>query len=156
MKVTKDQIKVLHAVLPKEVIADKEQKKTFVYSFTNDPQRTSTTKLTFKEANDALVSLGAKAHDRPFVRLTEWQRFDYKKPSHMNILSLLRQLGWTVKSQTSARLFADMVRFGNWLEKGKAPVNKPLSKMHAIEISKTIIALEYMVAGKEKKNNNQK
>lgn len=148
MQVTKDQIKVLHAVLPKSVVQDKDAKATFVFSFTNDPERTSTTKFTFDEANEALVSLGAKAHIRPFKRLTEWQRFDYKKPSHMNILSLLQQLGWTVKSQTSARLFADMYRFGEWLEKGKAPVKKPLSKMNAIEVSKTITALENMVATK--------
>lgn len=150
MQITKDQIKVLHAVLPREVIADPEQKKAFVYSITNDPERTSTKQLTFSEANDALVSLGATPFKRPFVRLDKWQKFNYKKKSHMNILSLLMQMEWHYKSDVSNRYFADMVRFGNWLQT-KAPIKKPLNEMTTNEVSTTIVVLEKMVDQYNKK-----
>jgi hypothetical protein len=144
MQVTKDQIKRIHVHLHKDVINEPEAKKAFVYSFTSDPERTSTKHLTFEEANQALISLGAKPFKRPFVRLDNWQKFDYKKKSHMNILSLLKQMDWQYKSDVSNRYFADMVRFGNWLQT-KAPIKKPLNEMNANEVSITIVVLEKMV-----------
>lgn len=150
MRITKDQIKVLHALLPKSILQDKEAKQAFVHQFSKDVNRISTTALTFEEANTALQSLGGKPFKRPFNRIDKWQKFDYKKKSHLNILSLLIQLDWKWKSELSNRYFADMVRFSKWLQT-KAPVKKPLNDMDAQEISKTIVALENMAAGKEKK-----
>ncbi|WP_438710835.1 hypothetical protein ACSTS3_19550 [Aquimarina muelleri] len=144
MQVTKDQIKVLHAVLPIEVITDKEAKQEFIYSFTNDSKRTSTKQLSFEEANQALISLGAKPFKRSFVRPDKWQIFNSEKKSHMNILSILKQMEWQYKSDVSNRYFADMVRFGNWLQT-KAPIKKPLNEMNANEVSITIVVLEKMV-----------
>lgn len=155
MQATTGQIKALHAVLPKDVVKDPELKAQFVYSVTNDATRTSTKSLTFDEANDALVSMGANPHKKPFVRLTRWHKFDYKKDSHMYILSLLQQMDWKVKSQTSNRYFADMNRFADWLQSKKSPVNKSLLDMNAVEVSTIISALENMVKHHTKKTLQQ-
>lgn len=151
MEATKEQIKRIHVHLHKDVIKNTEAKKAFVYLFTKDKKRTSTKQLTFKQANDALVSLGAKPFTRAFKRLDRWQKFDYKKKSHMNVLSLLMQLQWTFYSETSKRYFADTQALGTWLQ-GKAPVNKSLLDMSPNEVSKTIVALENMVNDKTQKN----
>ena len=68
----------------------------------------------------------------------------------MNILSLLMQMEWHYKSDVSNRYFADMVRFGNWLQT-KAPIKKPLNEMTTNEVSTTIVVLEKMVDQYNKK-----
>lgn len=70
-----------------------------------------------------------------------WGMFDSKKLSHRQILSLVRQLQWTVPNERWGEV-ADMSgRFANWL-KTKSPVKKPLMDMSDAEVSKIIVALE--------------
>ncbi|CAG2532957.1 hypothetical protein MAR621_03151 [Maribacter dokdonensis] len=81
-----------------------------------------------------------------------WGRFNSSNSKHMYILSLLRQMEWTVINEHSGRSYADLERLGKWLQSDKAPVQKPLMKMDTpkqadpSELSRTISALENMVS----------
>jgi len=74
-----------------------------------------------------------------------WGRFDMSNGPHKYILSLLRQLGWDTINHTTGRSYADIERFGNWLQSDKSPVQKPLKKMDKDETSRIITALESMI-----------
>lgn len=80
-----------------------------------------------------------------------WGMFDASNGKHKYILSLLRQLGWETIDHQTGRSYADIERFGEWLQSEKAPVRKPLKSMDKpkptdpSETSITISALENMV-----------
>ncbi len=76
---------------------------------------------------------------------TNWAFFDKKNKAHMNILSQLRQLGWT-KPHDKYGEVADLERLSNWLKSDKSPVNQRLRDMNKQEVSKIICALEEMTA----------
>ncbi|MFK7060927.1 hypothetical protein V3Q90_12465 [Flavobacterium oreochromis] len=73
-----------------------------------------------------------------------WAYYDKNNPQHRYILSLLIQLGWSVKSEKHGEI-ADLNRFSNWLKSHRSPVKKPLKSMSATETSKIISALESMI-----------
>lgn len=127
----------------KQIIAiltrnDKEFKRELVIDQTKDPMKCSTSDLTFVQANDIILKLGGT----PVVN--QWTRFNKNKRSHLNILSLLMQLGWQFYNEQHGRYYADMSKLAHWLQT-KAPVKKPLNEMYHNEISKTIVALESML-----------
>lgn len=152
MQVTKLQLRALHASLPKEIKENPDNKAAFIFSFTSDPNRTSSKNLTFSEANAILRNLGRKAFNKPYEPTNSFAKFDAKESSHRKILSLLHEIGWLSPRNPK---FADLERFGIWLKDGKAPVNKPLLKQSKAEISKTIFALETMAKNYHKKHLTQ-
>jgi len=80
-----------------------------------------------------------------------WGMFYASDSKHKYILSLLRQLGWETINHQTGRSYADIERFGQWLQSDKAPIQKPLREMdkprptEPSETSITITALENMV-----------
>ncbi|PCI11894.1 MAG: hypothetical protein COB73_00895 [Flavobacteriaceae bacterium] len=143
MKVTKQQIKVIFAVLPAAYRSDKELCADLIQQFTKDWDKTSTTDLSFKQANELIERFGGKAQT-----YDHWGKFDFKQTSHRLVLSLVNQMQWQTYSQKYRGMIADMQRFSEWLKSDKSPVKKPLQKMNSKEVSKIIVALENMVASK--------
>ncbi len=76
-----------------------------------------------------------------------WGGFDAKNTTHIYIMSLLHQMGWTVfaKRKKGMRVVPDVGRLGEFLQSEKSPVKKPLRKMNKQELSKLITALESML-----------
>lgn len=127
----------------KQIIAiltrgDKDFKAQLVVNLTGDSTKLSTNDLTFSQANQIIKQLDGTPVPN------KWTRFNHTLASHRNILSLLMQLGWQFYNKATNRYYADMHRFGGWLQ-SKAPVNKPLLDMQKHEVSKTIFALESML-----------
>lgn len=117
---------------------DKDFKAQLVVNMTQDPQKHSTNDLTFAQANAIIRQLGGSPVPN------KWASFDHNKASHRNIMSLLMQLGWQFYATDAGRYYADMNKFGGWLQT-KSPVNKPLIDMQNHEVSKVIFALENML-----------
>jgi len=127
----------------KQIIAiltrgDKDFKAQLVVHLTGDSMKSSTNDLTFAQANQIIKKLDGT----PVANM--WTRFDNNNQAHRNVLSLLMQLGWQWYDSNKCRYFADLNRFGGWLQ-GQAPVNKPLMEMEKHEVSKIITALESML-----------
>lgn len=126
------------------VKGDKELKKNLVQQAAGNPKITSTKDLTHAQANALLQSLGMKP-----VVYDNWAFFNPLKQSHKQILSLCIQYGWSVPNGVHGEV-ADLGKLSEWLKSKKAPVNKRLKNMSALEVSKTISALESMVTKKYK------
>lgn len=138
MQITNQQIKIVHTLLPEVYKKDKEQKQELVYQFTGDHKKTSTKDLTFKQANDMIVRFGGKP-----VRYDHWGLFDAKNTSHLKVLSLVQEIGWTIYNEKLKRNVADIYRLSEFLKSGKSPVTMPLKKMSPEQISRKLIpALE--------------
>lgn len=86
-----------------------------------------------------------KAHNAFKKTPKFWGFFDAYDNQHKYILSLLRQLEWTQPPNKHGHRYADMERFGKWLQSEKSPVRIPLKKMSTTETSTIISALESMV-----------
>ena len=150
MKILNQQIQAIHAKLPLEIKSDPEQKKDLIAQFTGDINKISTKNLTYEQANELIKSLGGKPVYN--VRTTQGKgasffHFNYQNKQHRTILSLAHQYGW--EATKNGTHIVNMVKLAGWLM-NKAPVNKPLGKQDAKELSKTITALENMVAQKYK------
>lgn len=139
------QIKIIHAIMPVEIKADKQAKAALVCQFTEDKTKTSTKDLSWSQANFLIMSLGGS----PVIPNRRFLLFDGSKRQHSYILSLAHQYGWT--RYHNGEWLADMNALGTWLQTKKAPVRKPLVDMEVKELSKTIVALEKMVFWKNKK-----
>lgn len=138
MNITNQQIKIIHMLLPNVYKKDKEQKKELVHQFTGDYNKTSTKDLTFNQANDMIIRFGGKA-----VGYDHWGLFDAKEPSHLKVLSLLQEIGWTIWNADKQRNVADIYRLSEFLKSKKSPINLPLKKMTPLQISRKLIpALE--------------
>lgn len=148
MDVTKEQIKRIHGLLPSNFKEDKEAKGDLVQQFTNDPERRSTTTLTYTEANLLIERLGGTFI--PQVN-KEWLKFDWKNTKHRKIMSLCREYGW--ETTVNGKLVADFNSLATWLQGEKSPVKKPIIKMGTTELSKIITALENMVWHKFQKKH---
>ena len=152
MKIANQQIQIIHSLLPIEIKSDPEAKAALISQFTGSIHKISTKDLTFYQANELIKSLNGKplynttaapAHYSSFFH------FDVKNKQHRTILSLAHQYGW--ETTQNGKHIADMTRVASWLMT-KAPVKKSLGKQSPQELSKTITALENMVAWKLKKN----
>lgn len=140
MRIEKQQIKVIHQLLPEVIKNDPDQKKQLMYQYTSDWTKTSTKDLTFDQANELIIRFGGKSYS-----YEHWGLFDYKKTSHRQVLSLLNQLGWQCYDKKFRGLVADIYKFSEWLKSNRSPVKKPFLKMSPSEVSKIIVALENML-----------
>ncbi len=88
----------------------------------------------------------------PFKKKVDnWGLFDKTNSKHRRILSILRQLNWTVEHPRHGEV-ADLKRLSDWLKSNLSPVNKPLLEMdNKIELPKIITALEGIVKSKYNK-----
>lgn len=75
---------------------------------------------------------------------SNWGLFDNNNPQHKNILSLMRQLQWTVPHARHGEV-ADLSRLSEFLKSNKSPINKPLKDMEAKEVSKIIECFKSMI-----------
>lgn len=140
MKATKKQKQLIHLNTP-----NRDIKEEFVQWATNDNEKISTNDLSFEQANLILSKIGIRPlrpakEDSPLY----WAFFDKANKQHMQILSLLNQLHWTVPHQKYGQV-ADLEHFGQWLQSNRSPVKKPLKKMTAAECSKIITALNGII-----------
>ncbi len=77
------------------------------------------------------------------IKEENWGLFDKNNQQHKTVLSLLRQIHWTVPHDRHGEV-ADLGRLSDFLKSDKSPVKKPLIKMEPKEVSKIIAALESM------------
>lgn len=144
---TKDQIKIIHTLLPDEARHDRDLKQELVRQFTEDDSRTSTTQLTQKEADNLIhfLTTGESVNNASFGL------FDRNNKQHRYILSLCQMMpmaierGWAVP-HAKYRMVANTTKLGEWLSSPKSPVRKPLKQMNSNELHKVIYALERMLA----------
>lgn len=73
-----------------------------------------------------------------------WGLFDKTNKQHMTLLSQLRTLQWTVKSEKWGEV-ADLSRLSDFLKSENSPVKKPLKDMEPGEVSKIIECFKSMV-----------
>ena len=111
----------------------------------SEGRTTSTTGLSYTEANTLIVNLGGKP-----ILYDNWAYFDKKKKNHRQIISLCIQLGWSVKDDKYGEI-ADLGRLSQWLKSDKSPVRKKLKQMNNTEVSKIIGALQNMIVKKYEK-----
>lgn len=140
MRITNDQVKRIHVLLPEGIKRDKEQKANLMQQFTKDYRKTSTKDLTFIQANQLIKRLGGKP-----LQYDNYAYIDFKNKQHRYIYSLLMQHGWTVYSQEHTKSIADLQRLSDWLKSHRSPVKKKLKDMTPKELSKIITALEQMM-----------
>jgi hypothetical protein len=144
MAITNQQIKVIHMLLPKEYIQDRDLKKDFVSQFTGNENKTSTKELSFRQANDMIICLGGKP-----PKYDNWALFDYKNKQHLKVLSICQSIGWVKYNSTLKKNLADLMRLSEWLKSSRSPIKKPLKKMTSQEISRKLIpALEGILISK--------
>ena len=148
MKILKQQIQVIHAILPEAIKSDPSEKQSLIAQFTGDVNLTSTKDLTFIQANELIKSLNGKPVFSVNNVNHSYFKFTGANKQDRTILSLAHQYGWEIEK--NGKYIADMTRLGEWLM-NKAPVKKPLTKQTPKELSKTITALENMIYGKYKK-----
>ncbi|WP_167597668.1 hypothetical protein [Leeuwenhoekiella sp. ZYFB001] len=137
MKANKKQKQLIHVNAP-----NRDTKEEWVQWATGDNDKISTNDLTYAQANAILKQMGLKPVPMATADLAStWGKFDKNNQRHKAILSLLIQIKWTTDHPRFGRV-ADITRFGAWLQSDRAPVRKPLLKMHPEEVSKIINALE--------------
>lgn len=78
-----------------------------------------------------------------------WGLFDKENAQHKSVLSQLRQLQWTTKSERWGEV-ADINRLSEFLKSERSPVNKPLKEMDKQDVSKIIECLKSMITKKYK------
>ena len=155
MKIANQQIQIIHTLLPLAIKSDPEAKATLISQFTGNIHKISTKDLTFYQANELIKSLNGKPlynTSAPKGKETSFFHFDIKNKQHRTILSLAHQYGW--EKPQAGKHIADMTRVAEWLMSKRAPVQKSLGTQTPKELSKTITALENMVAKKFNKNEN--
>lgn len=140
MKITTEQLRYIHKLLPVVVKDDKHQKAMVITRFTHDNAKKSTTELNFDQANDLIKHYGGKP-----IRYDHWAYLDFTNSQHSRMYSALMQMGWKLYSSEKQKHIADLVRFSEWLKSKKAPVSKRVNNMSPKECSKVISALEIML-----------
>jgi len=139
MMILLKQVRILHALLPKDIKNDPKEKAALVVQFTEDTTKRSVKDLTEVQANFLIMSLGGS----PVLPNNRYLFFDFNNVKHRKVLSLLHELGWETKK--GDKFIADMSRFANWLLSKRSPVNKPLQDMTPKECNKIITALTNMI-----------
>jgi hypothetical protein len=77
--------------------------------------------------------------------LYKWAFFTPDNKKHMKILSLCRELKWTVWSEKKLKTIVSLNKLGGWLNSKRSPVQKPLKKMSPEELTTIINALSSMI-----------
>jgi len=132
----------INVLLPKHIKEDKEEKKAFMLQFTKDKARTSTTQLSYDEANDVIQSLGGKFNKN--TTHSYYALFDKENVQHMAILSLCHQIGWIVYQPNLAKNVADLNQLGAWMQK-HSYLKKSLKAYTAQEMPKLVKQFESVV-----------
>lgn len=140
MKILNSQIKKIHTLLPPGIKNDSDQKKNLIQQYTGDWKKTSTKDLTLDQANEIIIRFGGKP-----ITYENWAFFDVKKNRHLQILSLMHQIGWSVE-KVPGEHYADLYRLSEFLKSDKSPIKKPLNKMNDKELSKLIYVLKKIAA----------
>lgn len=139
LPITPYQIKAIMANCAYQV----DTKNEYVQWVTEDVNRTSLKSITQEQAVKIIKAQTGQSTQDDRVKGLEaanYAAFDKNNPKHKLILSLCRQANWTVSSKKYGEV-ADLNRLNSWLQSNRAPVNKPLKKMDAKEIQRTIAAL---------------
>jgi hypothetical protein len=117
---------------------DRDERLQFMSDFFNR-EIESTKELTFIEADELIYfqRTGEKTK-------ANWGFFDKNNKQHIKLLSQLRTAQWTVDNGKYGHV-ADLERLSDFLKSAKSPVNKPLKKMNAAEVSKVIFAFDGII-----------
>lgn len=125
-----------------------ETKNEWVQWATGDANRTSLKSINQAQAKKIILQqTGAEIITQPKEKY--FAVFDFKKPSHRKILSLMRTAQWTKVDPVKGEI-ADMDLLDNFLKSDKSPVRKPLMKMEDDEVQKIIKALNGIIKSKYK------
>jgi hypothetical protein len=117
---------------------NKDMKDEWVQWVTADIKRNSLKSITQAQA---VKILRQQTGETLVVNQAEnYAVFDKENPKHKLILSLCLQANWTVTNVKYGEV-ADLNRLDQFLKSDRAPVSKPLKKMDAKEIQRTIAAL---------------
>ena len=124
----------------------KEDEKNRLVLFATNGATTSLKKLTQAQAIEIIKQYSGNENKTIAKEVVNefWAYYDKNNQQHLYILSLLIQLGWSVKSNKYGEI-ADLNRFSDWLKSHRSPVQKPLKSMNPTETSKIISALESMI-----------
>lgn len=130
----------------KNAAYNEDIKAEWVQWATGDNSKTRLSELNYGQAKQIIL-----AQQGGHAPLDEgWGYFDKNNPKHKLILSLCIQYGWTSQSEKHVEV-ADLIKLGNWLQYGSAPVHKPLKQLDNVELEKTIKALKRMITWKYSK-----
>lgn len=137
IKATKQQKKIIHTVVPRDI------KEEYVQWATEDVAKTSTNDLTFDQANMILEKFKCTPHKLGFLAT-----FDKDNARHRFLLSLCIQYGWKKKLPKYGWV-ANTDKLNEWMHSTLCPVpNVALMKMTPDQLSKVIAALENMTLKK--------
>lgn len=74
----------------------------------------------------------------------QFASFDFQNKSHMYLLSLCQEYGWTVYDKKRGRNVADLSQLGKWI-RHSSQSKKPLRQQDAKELQTTVYQFEQMV-----------
>ena len=117
-------------------------KEEFVQWATQDNSKTSLNDLSFEQAQKIIKQQTGSAGK--IQTKDNWALFDKNNAQHKAVLSQLRQLQWTIKSEKWGEV-ADIERLSSFLKSDKSPVQKRLKDMDQKEVSKIIECLKSML-----------
>lgn len=136
MQINKTQIKQIQTICATR-FNDRDERLYFMSNFF-DQQLSSTKDLTEIQADELIYYL--RTGILPTNR--SWGFFNLKDGQHRALISRCHTLGWV---DAEKRHIVDINRLGGWLKSKRSPVQKPLKKMTATEVSKVIAALDSMI-----------
>ncbi|MDB4157946.1 hypothetical protein N9609_00495 [bacterium] len=140
MRITIEQIRYIHKLLPHTIKDNADPKAMIITRFTKDVTKKSTTNLTFAQANELIKSYGGTP-----IKYDHWAYLDFTNSQHGRIYSVLMQMEWTLYHIEKQKHIADLMRFSEWLKSNKSPVRKKVKEMTPKECSKVISALEMIL-----------
>lgn len=140
MKITKQQIASIHALLPNKIKNNKIFKAEVISQFTQDETKTSTKDLSFDQANQLILKLGGSPHKKT---KNKYGYFDKTNAQHKYLLSLCMQIGWT-DFKPGIGTIADTDQFGHWMQKS-GYLHKPLKDYTAAELPKLVAQFQEVV-----------
>lgn len=148
MKVTTEQIKLIHVLMPTYLKKNFDEKHNVISQFTEDPAKGSCKDLTSSQADDLIhwLQFGNRMSTDHFAA------FDKSNGKHKYILSLCHQIGWVKYSPSAKRNFVHLPSLGQWLHK-YGYLHKPLKDYSNKEISKLIAQLEKVAVTKKEERN---
>ncbi|MBV7268399.1 hypothetical protein [Winogradskyella luteola] len=135
----------------KHVLSTSGQRKSLyrLFGYCKDTEAMHVGEMTNGSAKTAKELTMHQADQLKKKLVTNWAKFNIGNQQHNYILSLMRQLGWTIPNDKHGEV-ADMARLSNFLKSKKSPVPKPLQQMDTKETSKLISCLESMITKKYK------
>jgi hypothetical protein len=137
-KINRGQIAKIHVLLAQIGLAgDKECKAGFVRQYT-DERETSTTKLTWKEAQDMITGLSKLAEKQIIARIPISDTDKQADRKRKLILHYAHQMGWE-----NDDMKVDVERVNNWCIK-YGQFHKALNNHDVTELSHLIVQFEHV------------